>query len=72
MSWGWQEIVVAVILVCCIALIGRNIFHFFKKVKKKGNPCESCVSGCDLKRQLDKKRQECASKTLPPKKKCCG
>ena len=70
MMWGWQEYIVALILLVCVILITRQVYVFFRTAKKKENPCASCVSGCDLKRQLDKKRSECSSKPDKTIKKC--
>ena len=72
MTYNWQEILVAIILLGCAILIGRKTYLFFRRVQKKENPCDGCVSGCDLKRQLDAKRKECASSTAKPSKQCCG
>lgn len=72
MMLGWQEIVVAAIVLGCIILIGRKFFLFLRKIAKKDNPCDSCVSGCELKRQLDEKRKGCGVSMTRPTKKCCG
>ena len=72
MMLDWQEVIVTIILLGCAVLIGRKIYLFFGKIKKKENPCDNCISGCELKRQLDEKRKNCASSDSKPTKKCCG
>ena len=72
MTINWQEIIVAVILILCGFLIGRKTFLFFRKVQKKENPCDGCITGCELKRQLDEKRRECGTRKPKSTKKCCG
>lgn len=37
-------------------------FIFFRRTRESENPCDSCVSGCDLKDMMEKKRQECGVK----------
>ena len=69
---SWQEWVVALLLLLCAVRIGMSIYSFFHRVKENGNPCDSCASGCELKRQLDKKQQECKVTKKHPKKNCCG
>ena len=49
-----------------------GIYNFFRSTKNNENPCASCASGCELKRQLDKKQQECKVTKKHPKKNCCG
>lgn len=41
-----------------------NIWNlsFFRRTRESENPCDSCVSGCDLKDMMEKKRQECGVK----------
>ena len=43
-----------------------------KRIGESENPCDSCVSGCDLKDMMEKKRQECGVKKKSTKKNCCG
>ena len=56
---NWQEWVVGVLVVLCIARIIYGIFLFFRHTRENKNPCDSCVSGCELKDMLEKKRKEC-------------
>lgn len=35
---------------------------FFRRTRENKNPCDSCVSGCELKDMLEKKRKECGVK----------
>lgn len=49
--------VVALLIVLCVA---RMVWIYnFSQYENNENPCASCASGCKLKRQLDKKQQEC-------------
>ena len=50
----------------------RGIYLFFRRTRESENPCDSCVSGCDLKDMMEKKRQECGVKKKSTKKNCCG
>ena len=72
MSWGWQEWVVILLVVICVVRIGYAVRSFFYRAKKNENPCASCVSGCELKNQLDKKKLECKENKPSGKKNCCG
>ena len=53
---NWQEWVVGVLVVLCIARVVYGIFLFFRRTRENQNPCDSCVSGCELKDMMDKKR----------------
>lgn len=72
MNVDWQEWVVALLIVACVARVVLGIRSFFYRARKKENPCASCASGCELKNQFDKKRQECKESQPSPKKNCCG
>ena len=72
MTWDRQEWVVALLIVLCVARMVYGIYNFFRSTKNNENPCASCASGCELKRQLDKKQQECKVTKKHPKKNCCG
>ncbi len=72
MTGGWQEWVVGLLIVLCVVRVAYGILRFFRRAKSGENPCASCASGCELKRQLDKKQQECKATQKPPKKNCCG
>lgn len=69
---NWQQWVVAILLLLCVVRIGWSIYVFFRRVKEKNNPCENCVTGCDLKRLMDEKRAACSPAKKEKKKKCCG
>lgn len=68
----WQEWAVGVLIVLCIARVVYGVFLFFRRTKEKKNPCATCVSGCELKDMLEKKRRECEVQKKSTKKKCCG
>ena len=51
---NWQEWVVGVLVVLCIARIIYGIFLFFRRTRENKNPCDSCVSGCELKKYKEK------------------
>lgn len=69
---SWQEWVAGLLIILCVARIIYGTFLFFRRVRKGDNPCESCVSGCELKRMLDEKKHDCGKKQKPSKKNCCG
>ena len=46
---NWQEWVVGLLIVLCVARILYGIYLFFRRVKENDNPCASCASGCELK-----------------------
>ena len=46
---NWQDWVVGVLVVLCIARVIYGIFRFFRRTRENQNPCDSCVSGCELK-----------------------
>ena len=56
---NWQDWVVGVLVVLCIARVIYGIFRFFRRTRENQNPSDSCVSGCELKDMMDKKRGEC-------------
>ena len=59
---NWQEWVVGVLVVLCIVRLVYGIYTFFRRTRDSGNPCDSCVSGCELKDMMEKKRKECGVK----------
>ena len=69
---NWQEWVVGVLIVLCIARVIYGIYVFFRRTRESANPCDSCVSGCELKDVMEKKRNECSVKKKSTKKNCCG
>lgn len=68
---NWQEWVVGLLIVLCVARILYGIYLFFRRVKENDNPCASCASGCELKDMMEKKQKECSSKKKNTKKNCC-
>lgn len=36
-------------------------FFFFRRAEANKNPCSTCVTGCELKELMEKKRNECKS-----------
>nr|WP_281644290.1 hypothetical protein [Bacteroides zoogleoformans] len=69
---NWQEWIVAAFLLFCVTRICMSFYTFFRRSKKSANPCDSCAGGCDLKRLLDEKRNECVKTKGEKKKSCCG
>ena len=69
---NWQEWVVGIVVVACLLYVLLGIYRFFCKVRKKDNPCASCISGCELKHLLEQKKEECRKSKSASKKKCCG
>ena len=49
MMSDWQKWVVALLLLLCAVRVGQGIFAFFKRSSQSKNPCDSCVSGCELR-----------------------
>lgn len=47
----WQEIIVGIIGICVIFAIGRRMYNFFVKAKRKENCCAGC-NGCKIKEEL--------------------
>ena len=41
---NWQEWVVGLLIVLCVARILYGIYLFFRRVKENDNPCASCAS----------------------------
>ena len=66
---NWQEWVVGLLIILCVARILYGIYVFFRRVKENDNPCASCASGCELKDMMEKKRKECSSKEKKDKEK---
>ena len=68
---NWQSWVVGVLVVACIARMIYGILLFFRRAKENKNPCSTCVTGCELKDIVERKRMECPSKKKSTKKNCC-
>lgn len=72
MMGSWQDWIVALVVVLCIARVGMSIWNMFLTSKKDGNnPCAHCPQPCDLKRQYDQKVQNCCHEDKKSKKSCC-
>ncbi|WP_291529251.1 hypothetical protein [Bacteroides sp. UBA939] len=69
---NWQQWVVAILLLLCVVRIGWASYAFFRRMKKKDNPCANCVTGCEIKKLMDEKRAECSTAKKEKKKKGCG
>ena len=72
MNFGWQDWVVALLIIACVVRIAFSVRSFFRNSKENKNPCSSCASGCELKSQFEKKQQQCRDSRPSAKKKCCG
>ncbi len=69
---NWQEWAVGILIVFCVARIVYGIYLFFHRTEVSENPCDTCVTGCELKDMMQKKRNECGAKNKSTKKNCCG
>lgn len=69
---NWQEWLVALILLFCLWRIVLGVRTFFWKASGKTNPCDKCISPCDLKRLFDEKQRNCGEKHKKSHKSCCG
>lgn len=58
----WQEWVVGLLVGLCIARVIYGIYLFFRRTHVCENPCDSCVSGCELKKKLEEKQRDCSVK----------
>ena len=56
---NWQDWVVGVLVYSALPASYMEYFVFFVVTRENQNPCDSCVSGCELKDMIDKKRGEC-------------
>ncbi len=68
---NWQDVIVYIIVACCFVWVIHRTLFWWKRAEKNDNPCASCVSGCDLKRMMDQKQQECRENQIPKEKNCC-
>lgn len=66
-----QELIVALIVFLCVAEVIRRTLNFFRSAKSGDNPCANCVGGCDLKKIIDEKKQNCKVIQKRNNKKCC-
>lgn len=66
-----QDILVIVIVIVCILYAGIRMTKYFRSVRKGDNPCENCVSGCDLRRMMNEKQKECSKNNRKSNKNCC-
>ncbi|MBB3894270.1 hypothetical protein M1B74_12660 [Bacteroides pyogenes] len=69
---NWQEWVVGIIVLLCIIRVLYGVLLFLRRTEENKNPCSTCVTGCELKELMEKKRNECKSQKKSSKKKCCG
>ncbi len=72
MNWGWQEWVVALLVVVCVVRIGYRLRDFFRRVKSGKNPCGDCSCDCELRNLPLQERKDCKERKRKPNKKCCG
>lgn len=75
---NWQEWVVGIAIALCLGRVLYGIYLFFYRAEKKENPCESCISGCELKTMMIQKQNKCRENQHREKKneekvkkKCC-
>lgn len=69
---NWQEWVVGILITLCVLRVLYGVILFIRRTQKNENPCDSCVSGCELKDLKIKKPQNCDVKNKNNKKNCCG
>ncbi len=72
MNWGWQEWVVALLVVICVVRTGYRVRDFFRRVKSGKNPCDSCSCDCELRNLPKHERGDCKERSHKTNKKCCG
>jgi hypothetical protein len=61
-----QELVVAIIVIVCIAwLVYRKISK-----RKTGSPCDNCATGCELRSMMLEKQKKCRENNKKTKN-CC-
>lgn len=65
---NWQEWVVGVLVVFCIARVIYGMFLSFRRMRENQNLCDGCVSDCELKNMMERKRRECDVKKKSTKK----
>ncbi|MBQ9884803.1 MAG: hypothetical protein IJM43_10240 [Bacteroidaceae bacterium] len=68
---NWQEWVVALVVVLCVAKVALSIFQTYKRGTEGNSPCAGCASPCDIKRLYDKKRESCQGNVKKSNKSCC-
>lgn len=66
-----QEIIIFVIVALCVLYVGNRIYHYFRGINNKENPCESCGAPCELRSAYKKKQEECRTKLQQDIKKGC-
>lgn len=69
---NWQEWIVGLLVMLCVLRIVYGFYRFFRRSKGNANPCANCVSGCELKDMMEKRKQECRTEQKSKKKNCCG
>ena len=69
---NWQECIVALFLLLCVLYMGRSVYRFYRKLQKNVNPCDTCVSDCEIKRLYEHRRKRCEAEKKKTKKSCCG
>ena len=55
----FQQIIVILIGIGCLAWVGIRIYRTFNGIKDGNDPCAGCPTGCELHRQLREKRRHC-------------
>lgn len=66
-----QELVIYVIVAFCVLYVGNRVYHYFRGINNKENPCESCGANCELRTAYKKKQDECRNKSKEDLKKGC-
>ncbi len=67
---SWQEWIVALLVLGCLARIGIRVYTLFKRAKENRTLCDSCTSGCERK-QSEAKSDCCGCMQKKKKKSCC-
>lgn len=65
-----QEIIVIAIVFFCVNYVGIRLLKYFRSIKNNDNPCTNC-SGCDLRRMMDQKKQDCKENGKEKNKNSC-
>jgi len=66
-----QELVIYIIFAFCLLYVGIRVYHYFRGINNKENPCANCGANCELRTAYKKKQDECRDKSKEDSKKRC-
>jgi hypothetical protein len=71
MMLGWQDWIVALIVVLCVGRVGLSLWRLYQKTRRGDDPCAHCTQPCDIKHQHQLKKDNHCPCNKKTKNSCC-